>query len=143
MRLAGSLWLGDKDIWEEISGAVSTRFQNSQVKFLQINTIYLDSNLPFKNSLGLMLQEMKLISSWVFLAWPSNHDPKLPNWLKYLIFHQQRQNNVVFGPAGSFCQKKRILGNCNSRINQNSALNLNVENHELSTSCATANIFDY
>lgn len=63
VRLADSLWLGDKDISEEISRAVSTRFQNSQVKFTQIHTIYLDSNLPFKNSLGLVLQEIQLIAS--------------------------------------------------------------------------------
>lgn len=63
VRLADSLWLGDKNICKEISRAVSARFQNSQVKFTQINTIYLDSNLPFKNSLGLMLQDIKLIAS--------------------------------------------------------------------------------
>lgn len=86
-------------------------FKILMVKFTQISTIYLDSNLPFKNSSGLKLQELKLTASQVLLAWASDHNPRLPNWLKSLLFHQQRQANLVSGTAGGLCQKNGNLLN--------------------------------
>lgn len=86
-------------------------FKTLIVKFTQISALYLDTNLPFKNSPGLKLQEEKLIASQVLLAWTSDHNPKLPNWLQSLLFHQQRQKNLVSGTAGGLCQKKGNLVN--------------------------------
>lgn len=86
-------------------------FKILMVKFTQIGTIYLDSNLPFKNSLGLKLQEEKSITSQVLLATASDHNPKLPNWLKSRLFHQQRQNHLASGTAGGLCQVKGNLVN--------------------------------
>lgn len=53
-KLIDAFWLGDRDIWEELN---PMDFKILMIKYTEINIIYLDSNLPFKNSLGLKLQK--------------------------------------------------------------------------------------
>lgn len=73
-KLVDAFWLGDRDIWEELN---PLDFKIHMIKYTGISIIYLDSNLPFKNSLGLKLQEEKLNTSQVLHPWASNHNPKL------------------------------------------------------------------
>lgn len=118
-KLIDAFWLGDRDIWEELN---PLDFKILMIKYSEINVIYLDSNLPFKNSLGLKLQEEKLNTSQVLHPWDLNHNPKL---FKMSLFHEQRQKNIISVTAVSLYQKERKLDNCESTYIHDNNLNCN------------------
>lgn len=67
-------------------------------------------------------------------AWASDQNPRLPNWIKSLLLHHQRQKNLVSGTEGGLCQKKK-----KKKIDENDSRDSHewvmVENSEWSKTC--------